>query len=277
MNYEQFFSGPSSSEKICHDEHRRAQIPGKAAENNFATNNFSSESSPTNELGFQVQPAYYLLAESGSMRDFKPEFCNVIGNGTLLNFEVDTNVMPANNSYARMSKEDEYNGWVDFPKFFATDNILPETSSHHHAAVPLNDRENVMDKGIQELGRPETSKNKRPALVDGVRGLKKHCDVVSSPMTKSTKSESTPRKDPLSIAAKNRRERISERLKTLQELVPNGSKVDMVTMLEKAISYVKFLQLQVKVLATDEFWPSQGGKAPELSQVKEAIDAILGS
>ncbi|KAL6968169.1 hypothetical protein U1Q18_033971 [Sarracenia purpurea var. burkii] len=33
---------------------------------------------------------------------------------------------------------------------------------------------------------------------------------------------------------------ISERLKILQELVPNGSKVDLVTMLEKAISYVKF-------------------------------------
>jgi hypothetical protein len=45
----------------------------------------------------------------------------------------------------------------------------------------------------------------------------------------------------------NRRERISERLRTLQELVPNGTKVDLVTMLEKAISYVKFLQLQVKV------------------------------
>ncbi|KAI8534577.1 hypothetical protein RHMOL_Rhmol10G0101400 [Rhododendron molle] len=75
----------------------------------------------------------------------------------------------------------------------------------------------------------------------------------------------------------NRRERITERLKVLQELVPNGSKVDLVTMLEKAISYVKFLQLQVKVLATDEFWPVRGGKAPDISQVKEAIDSILSS
>lgn len=48
-------------------------------------------------------------------------------------------------------------------------------------------------------------------------------------------------------------------------------------MLEKAISYVKFLQLQVKVLATDELWPVQGGKAPDISQVREAIDAILSS
>lgn len=33
----------------------------------------------------------------------------------------------------------------------------------------------------------------------------------------------------------------------------------------------------MQVLATDEFWPAQGGKAPDLSQVREAIDAILTS
>lgn len=35
--------------------------------------------------------------------------------------------------------------------------------------------------------------------------------------------------------------------------------------------------LNEQVLATDEFWPAQGGKAPDLSQVREAIDAILAS
>ncbi|XP_051222461.1 uncharacterized protein [Lolium perenne] len=93
---------------------------------------------------------------------------------------------------------------------------------------------------------------------------------------RKSKAKVAPTKgDPQSAVAKVRRERISERLKVLQDLVPNGTKVDMVTMLEKAINYVKFLQLQVKVLATDEFWPVQGGKAPELSQVKDALDAIL--
>ncbi|XP_022727910.1 transcription factor bHLH83, partial [Durio zibethinus] len=105
------------------------------------------------------------------------------------------------------------------------------------------------------------------------QALKKQCTNEA----KKAKTKSGPSKDPQSIAAKNRRERISERLKILQELVPNGSKVDLVTMLEKAVSYVKFLQLQVKVLATDEFWPVQGGKAPDISQVREAIDAILSS
>ncbi|RLN11571.1 Transcription factor bHLH83 [Panicum miliaceum] len=82
-------------------------------------------------------------------------------------------------------------------------------------------------------------------------------------------------KDPQNLAAKNRRERITERLRALQELVPNGSKVDTVTMLDKAITYVKFMQLQLKVLQTDAFWPAPGGEAPGMSQVKEALDAIL--
>lgn len=33
----------------------------------------------------------------------------------------------------------------------------------------------------------------------------------------------------------------------------------------------------LQVLATDEFWPVHGGKAPDISQVREAIDAILSS
>ncbi|GJQ95825.1 transcription factor bHLH83-like protein [Tanacetum coccineum] len=121
----------------------------------------------------------------------------------------------------------------------------------------------------------QPSFHKRIHSGESEQAFKKQCTTNSA--AKKTKQKATQPKDPQSIAAKNRRERISERLKLLQDLVPNGSKVDLVTMLEKAISYVKFLQLQVKVLATDEFWPVQGGKAPELSQVKDAIDAILSS
>jgi hypothetical protein len=90
-----------------------------------------------------------------------------------------------------------------------------------------------------------------------------------------------------------RRERINERLKMLQNLVPNGTKVrmllsnkkrlslaknswserstksqslirrdfvmlslqvDISTMLEEAVQYVKFLQLQIKLLSSDDTW-----------------------
>ncbi|KAG8372590.1 hypothetical protein BUALT_Bualt12G0082000 [Buddleja alternifolia] len=46
-----------------------------------------------------------------------------------------------------------------------------------------------------------------------------------------------------------RRERIAERMKALQELVPNANKTDKASMLDEIIDYVKFLQLQVKVLS----------------------------
>ncbi|XP_022731640.1 transcription factor bHLH66-like isoform X2 [Durio zibethinus] len=52
--------------------------------------------------------------------------------------------------------------------------------------------------------------------------------------------------DPHSIAERLRRERIAERMKALQELVPNANKTDKASMLDEIIDYVKFLQLQVK-------------------------------
>ncbi|XP_072987959.1 uncharacterized protein [Typha latifolia] len=60
--------------------------------------------------------------------------------------------------------------------------------------------------------------------------------------------------DPQSLYARKRRERINERLKVLQNLVPNGTKVDISTMLEEAVQYVKFLQVQIKLLSSDELW-----------------------
>ncbi|XP_052183270.1 bHLH transcription factor RHL1-like [Diospyros lotus] len=55
--------------------------------------------------------------------------------------------------------------------------------------------------------------------------------------------------DPHSIAERLRRERITDRMKALQELVPNANKTDKASMLDEIIDYVKFLQLQVKVLS----------------------------
>ncbi|CAN6682260.1 unnamed protein product [Malus baccata var. baccata] len=60
--------------------------------------------------------------------------------------------------------------------------------------------------------------------------------------------------DPQSLYARKRRERINERLRTLQHLVPNGTKVDISTMLEEAVHYVNFLQLQIKLLSSDDMW-----------------------
>ncbi|KAM3315095.1 hypothetical protein ACQJBY_033696 [Aegilops geniculata] len=60
--------------------------------------------------------------------------------------------------------------------------------------------------------------------------------------------------DPQSLYARKRREKINERLKVLQNLIPNGTKVDISTMLEEAVHYIKFMQLQIKLLSSDDMW-----------------------
>ncbi|KAL8208764.1 hypothetical protein R6Q57_008176 [Mikania cordata] len=65
--------------------------------------------------------------------------------------------------------------------------------------------------------------------------------------------------DPHSIAERLRRERIAERMKALQELVPNANKTDKASMLDEIIDYVKFLQLQVKVLSMSRLGGATAG------------------
>uniref|UniRef100_A0A2P2LM29 BHLH domain-containing protein n=1 Tax=Rhizophora mucronata TaxID=61149 RepID=A0A2P2LM29_RHIMU len=57
--------------------------------------------------------------------------------------------------------------------------------------------------------------------------------------------------DPHSIAERLRRERIAERIRALQELVPSVNKTDRAAMLDEIVDYVKFLRLQVKVQQID--------------------------
>ncbi|KAI7745645.1 hypothetical protein M8C21_005122 [Ambrosia artemisiifolia] len=51
------------------------------------------------------------------------------------------------------------------------------------------------------------------------------------------------------LSERRRRDRINEKMRTLQELIPNCNKVDKASMLDEAIEYLKTLQLQVQIMS----------------------------
>ncbi|KAL5215041.1 hypothetical protein ABZP36_004193 [Zizania latifolia] len=73
------------------------------------------------------------------------------------------------------------------------------------------------------------------------------------------------------FSERRRRDRINEKLKALQELLPNCTKTDKVSMLDEAIDYLKSLQLQLQMLVMGKGMAP--AVPPELQQYMHYITA----
>ncbi|XP_034699963.1 transcription factor bHLH78 isoform X2 [Vitis riparia] len=111
----------------------------------------------------------------------------------------------------------------------------------HGSGQASNQAQNFHHPQAQNYGAPATVMNQTPAT-----GSAGGAPAQPRQRVRARRGQAT---DPHSIAERLRRERIAERMKALQELVPNANKTDKASMLDEIIDYVKFLQLQVKVLS----------------------------
>ncbi|KAH0932019.1 hypothetical protein HID58_009136 [Brassica napus] len=126
----------------------------------------------------------------------------------------------------------------------------------------------------EESGGPTTGSQ------DGLQHAQGTVSTTTSPPVARQKPRVRARRgqatDPHSIAERLRRERIAERMKSLQELVPNTNKTDKASMLDEIIEYVRFLQLQVKVLSMSRLGAARAN-GPRLNGLTSEVGGRLNA
>ncbi|KAK8321133.1 hypothetical protein E1A91_A12G076500v1 [Gossypium mustelinum] len=111
----------------------------------------------------------------------------------------------------------------------------------------------AVKKGMIDYCERESGGSGNMIRAAGENGTTDDQDCESEAPPKSAPSRSSSKRNRAAevhnLSEKRRRSRINEKMKALQNLVPNANKTDKASMLDEVIEYLKHLQLQVRILS----------------------------
>ncbi|KAE9606785.1 hypothetical protein Lal_00026273 [Lupinus albus] len=137
-----------------------------------------------------------------------------------------------------------------------SNSILPESFSSNHDdnkifTVGAGGTTNSMATHVSIKGQQGLSENDTDDYdcesEEGVEAFPEEVPTKSVPSRGSSKRSRAA--EVHNLSEKRRRSRINEKMKALQNLIPNSNKTDKASMLDEAIDYLKQLQLQVQMLS----------------------------
>ncbi|KAK9270807.1 hypothetical protein L1049_026392 [Liquidambar formosana] len=160
-------------------------------------------------------------------------------------YESKFRVREGNSAAGSSAVVDSFSGakFSDPGGYFAAD--LKESAGNAFCSVGVVDSEGITSPVNRRKIPAETEIDEFGCGREGPEAS----EVPSNPVSARTSSKRSRAAEVHNLSEKRRRSRINERMKALQNLIPNSNKTDKASMLDEAIEYLKQLQLQVQMLS----------------------------